>query len=265
MIKNWIRKIVKNWCSVRIKNYINKYEKVWKNNEYEIKYLFHSCPDSNLLIVVFSGFAGHHVEAKYNYVRTLEKIQANKLFILDRYGYENVGSYYLGDKCSLYQNGIIEKFINSIINELGIKRVVFSGSSKGGSAALLYGLKMHVSDIICGSPQFYLGDYLNLNDYHKCIYESIATNTLYDQEWFNHLISDYIISCNKTINIFLLYSIKEESYNNDIKYLISELERNDVINLSLKEMEYENHSVTGKYFAPYFIQVIQDIISSEIH
>lgn len=52
-----------------------------------LKYILKKCPESNILVVVFSGFPGN-TKAKYNYMRTLKGLNCNKLFLLDDFGYK---------------------------------------------------------------------------------------------------------------------------------------------------------------------------------
>lgn len=74
---------------------MKRQQKVFPFYGRKIKYLFEP-NDSPILIVVFSSFPGKWRKARYNYVSTLSKTPANKLFILDNFGYRKKGSYYLG-------------------------------------------------------------------------------------------------------------------------------------------------------------------------
>ena len=61
-----------------------------------LRYLLQTSRLSDTLVVCFSGFGNGGV-AKYNYISTLKSVNANKLFILDDFGYNKQGSYYLGE------------------------------------------------------------------------------------------------------------------------------------------------------------------------
>lgn len=143
-------------------------QKIFSSEKVQLKYLYYKSKN-DILLVVFSGFGGKNVAGRFNYVRTLRDCRANKLFILDDFGYNSVGSYYLGNNCVVYNDSVIESLVYEIAEKCRAKKIVFAGSSKGGSAALLYGFRMNVNQIICGSPQYKIGDYLNANDYHRKI------------------------------------------------------------------------------------------------
>ena len=54
------------------------------------------------------------------------------------------------------------------MKELGMEKdqVTVTGFSKGGSAALYYGLKLGIRNIICAVPQIYIGNYIDNNWKH---------------------------------------------------------------------------------------------------
>lgn len=63
---------------------------------HDIKYILEKNKNSDDLIVVFSGIPRPGIKARYNYMRTLEKVNVNKLYILDDLGFDQRGGYYLG-------------------------------------------------------------------------------------------------------------------------------------------------------------------------
>ncbi len=227
--------------------YILKKERVFIGNN-EIKYLFLDNKKSKKLVVVFSGFAGHNEPARYNYIRTLLHTNTKKLFILDDFGYKKVGSYYLGNNCRLYDSRELEELITKIISEHDITETVFCGSSKGGSTALIYGCRMGVDHIIAGSPQYRIADYLNENDYHKCILESIKRNDGNDNNWLNNCINTAIKNADVNTKITVMFSSKEEAYENDIKHLIEDLKKH-FKDVELIDKGYIDHSEIGQYFS----------------
>lgn len=83
------------YLSTKIKVYFkeNKYNKEGCN----IKYILEK-EKSDILIVIMSSCTRPGIKARYNYNRTLKNIKVNKLFILDDFGNDSRGSYYLGKK-----------------------------------------------------------------------------------------------------------------------------------------------------------------------
>lgn len=93
-----------------------------------LPYLFYK-NNSRRLVIVFSAFSGK--ARRYNYVKGLRQIDADRLYILDPFGVK--GSY------NLYENGLTKpreytlKLINSIISSGNYSEIYTVGSSKGGT------------------------------------------------------------------------------------------------------------------------------------
>lgn len=71
-------------------------QRVFKGERYDIKYVLERNKNSKDLIIVFTSCTKVGQKARYNYVRTLDKYKCNKLFILDDFGFDKRGAYYLG-------------------------------------------------------------------------------------------------------------------------------------------------------------------------
>lgn len=170
------------------------YIKVKERQNNGISYVYQR-KKTDTLVVVFSGFAGKNVPAKYNLVRTLFGRKEARLFLLDNFGYKKVGSYYLGNSMGLWNNSNIEKLIRSIIERDKYNNIIFCGSSKGGTAALLYGLKMNVTKIIIGSPQYKIGEYLLQNEYHKLLLKEIIGDSGVTVDFLNNILKMQITNC----------------------------------------------------------------------
>lgn len=219
----------------------------------KVHYIFKK-GQSKGMIVVFSGFAGHNIKARYNYYSSLRKNKkSNILFILDDFGYKKVGSYYLGDACQLYKNRVVETFLSIIKKQHSIMNTIFLGTSKGGSSALIYGLETEASEIIIGSPQYLIGDYLNENEYHKLILHSILDEKNgYDVAFLNNLIPSIINKSDKA-SIVLIYSSLEQDYDSDISKLISQLKEKKSFNLTLIDKEFANHGEIALFFKEFLL------------
>lgn len=136
-------------------------EKIYTNSKLPITYLF--VPASNIksdkLIIIFSAFSSIN-RPEYNYIATFSNVNVNRLYILDNYGER--GSYYLG----CINNFDVEKSVYSLITyilqqyNIDKQNVVCVGSSKGGFAALYYGIKYEFGYVISGEPQIYVAKYL---------------------------------------------------------------------------------------------------------
>lgn len=180
-------------------------ERKYSESGLRLRYVFKGQRNSDRLVVVFSAFAGHEVKARYNYMTTLKIIKDNQLYILDDFGYHNVGSYYLGNQCQIYETDIVTHLINTIKEKCAAKDIIYVGSSKGGSSAMIYGLKNNVEHILVGSPQYHIGWYLSENDYHKKILDSIIGGTHYSVDWLDGLIRNNVVEKNKNTTQHLMF------------------------------------------------------------
>ena len=83
----------------------------------------------------------------YNYIKTLNPFKVDALYIKDTWGYR--GSYYLMDHGNCRPYDSVLNLIYKILSRKKYSRIICIGSSKGGSAAILFGLKI-------GATKFFL-------------------------------------------------------------------------------------------------------------
>ncbi|MDU3521530.1 accessory Sec system protein Asp2 [Clostridium saudiense] len=235
-------------------------QRVFKGERYDIKYVLERNKNSKDLIIVFTSCTKVGQKARYNYVRTLDKYKCNKLFILDDFGFDKRGAYYLGENGNFGIEKDVELLIDKTICNLNTNKNIFIGSSKGGYAALYFGIKQNESIIITGAPQYNLGNYLNLPG-HKDILKYIMGKIDLDSiDYLNNLmkksINKYLENSNK---IYIHYSIKEETYESDIKDLISLLDNKEIeVHKDIKEYKY--HSELTRFFPQYIKNILDEVI-----
>ena len=215
-----------------------------------LKYIFNKCLESNILVVVFSGFPGN-TKAKYNYMRTLKGLNCNKLFLLDDFGYKKRGAYYLGEDGDFYVQDLVRELVLKIKDELNINCIITAGSSKGGTSAIYHGLRVSAD-----APQYFIGDYLN-TDSHQNILKGIVGA---DVELLNGIVKKEIQNYDaQKPKIYLHYSRKEHTYSEHISDLISDMEKNN-FEVMCDESDYEEHSEVAKFFPTFLINTINSII-----
>ncbi|MGG7058103.1 hypothetical protein ACQPUZ_07365 [Clostridium tertium] len=244
-----IEEINKNINKKRFKG-----EKIF-SSIHPIKYYFEKAKINNKskLIVVFSAFSNS--DAKYNYISTLKICDCNKLFILDDFGKK--GTYYLG----LNGNFDIESSVISLItyimskNNIEFSNVVSIGSSKGGSAAIYYGMKYNFGNVIAGAPQYKIGTYLSdlsISDYAFDIFGEINDS---NRVKYNNLIR---LVANTKTNIYLLTSDGDNQYKKVLKefeYVSRELQ----IKLNVEKCNINSHGEISKEF-PKFLYDKLDLV-----
>lgn len=239
-----------------------KEKKFYKNN-HRIKYILERSKNSKDLIVILSGIPRPGLKARYNYNRTLRNVKANKLYILDDFGYDQRGCFYLGKNKDFKIQEICKDLINEVKKKLNIKNTIYAGSSKGGFAALYFGLQDKGSTIIAGGPQYILGNHLKASErYLKNTLPYILGNNYNenDIQYLNDLIKKHIYETNgNDCNIYIHYSNKEFTYERHVKFLIEDLKKN---NIQFEEdvEEYETHPEIAFYFPKFLINTLKKVI-----
>lgn len=238
------------------------YEKTY-NGENPIKYLLYQNKSSDVLIVVFSSLTRPGVPARYNYIRTLENCNVNKLFILDDLGPDHRGCYCLGKNREYSIEKDTQDLIDKIKNEFQIKHTIYTGSSKGGWCALNFGLNDKNADIIVGGCQY------NLGTYFVVLPNIRLDNWLWgpnysemDVEILNGKIKEKIERGNSSNNrIHVHYSDKEHTYEEHIMYMLEDL-RNNGFTYDEEVLHYEDHNDLVKYFPQYLIREVDKVLLS---
>lgn len=234
--------------------YIQAQEKTFRN---KLKYVLRKKRNSDVLLVVFSGFPGNG-KAGYNYMRTLRNIPCNTLFILDDFGYEQRGSYYLGESGDFFVKELVLELITETMNDLAIKMLVTAGSSKGGTCALMFGLLKKADAIIAGAPQYYIGDYLATDDHHK-IMEGICGSNLDAKDILNRIVPNLVLKYEGNTEVYLHYSPYEHTYPEHIQYLIDDLNQVGIaIYSDIKN--YTAHQDVAYYFPHFLRSTISNIL-----
>lgn len=238
-----INNIIKDF-KVTKKSFSN--EKI-HNSNLGIRYHFKKAVFNNKdkLIIVFSAFSND--KPKYNYINTLSTYDCNKLYILDNYGTK--GTYYLGLNGGFEVETAVVSLISKIVaeNNINFKNIISIGSSKGGTAALYYGMKYNFGNIIVGAPQYKIGTYLS-----DLSIKTYADEIFGDRSIANRIKYDNLIRliCNNKSKIYLLTSDGDNQYDRVLKsfeYVAEELK----LDLTIDKCEISHHNDIAKEFPKY--------------
>ena len=235
-----------------------------------IKYLFEKHNQSNKLAIIFSGiykdeFRGIKDAAKYNYIGTLEPIKINKLFILDNYF--GKFCYYLGEGGnSVYESATLA-LITKMINQLNLTKdnILTIGSSKGGTAALYFGLKYGFQHIIVGAPQIFPGKYLKNVLGRRSTFISDRLVEIIDEEEhfsferFDQLITNELLMCDHKPDISIHVGSGDTLFQTDI-LPFQKLCIKQGINPLIEVSDYSDHGLTGTYFSPFLLQCLDKLL-----
>lgn len=245
-----MKKISKLFSSLYTRIDIKIREKKFNN---QLNYLFYS-QKSDTLLIIFSAFTGE--KRRYNYVRGLAKCQADRLYILDPWGYK--GSYNMYENGFDYPEKITDALISEIMKKGNYKRVITAGSSKGGTCAIYFGLKHGVNEIFSGACQYNLGSYLHRKD-HESIFLGMMGENAGDKE--AEILNKKIPHCleksqgTSTI-IHVLYSKKELTYQRQIVDLLAKLKECRYKYIEIEE-QFIRHDDVGYSFLNYLLNNIK--------
>lgn len=226
------------------------------------KYLLYKT-GSDTLMICFQAMPPTNIRL-YNNVKGFSNLPVDRLYISDSWGYR--GSYYLYENGELQPFNSTKKLIEKIINDGKYKNIYTCGTSKGGSAAIIYGLLIGADYIFSGACQYYIGSYLNVPEHLPILQKmSIPKKEKEMVDTLNQVMPSIIRNPikNKKTSIHLIYSRLEHTYEEHIQYLIADLIQNG-FSVNLNEYGFKNHSEVGIYYLKY-IQNWFDNINNERH
>lgn len=252
--------MLKKLKSIAMKLLIRKKEKTFGR----IRYLLIPGKRSDKLVIVFSGFAGGS-EAHYNYIRTLNKLPCDRLYLLDEYGLkENPGSYYLGENGDFFLTGDILELVGKLHRERGIKKVITVGSSKGGSAAIYYGLLLKADYTVAGAPQYYIGSYLNTDKNRPILEKIMGDASPASLAALDDLMKKEIeASSGAPGKIYLHYSPLEHTYPEHIRDMIRDLKGRGFDVVEDNAYTYREHSDVASYFPAYLRSTVTALLNEK--
>lgn len=238
-----------------------KGEKIFHGKK-DIKYLYKRSEASKHLIVVFSGYSIHQkLKAVYNYINVLENCEINRLFILDSYGYDSRGCWYLGEGGKHDVEESVIDLINNIIQEEKFDKnnVILMGSSKGGFASLYFGVKYNFPHIITASPQIYLGKYFteHLKHGEEIMNSIIPKDDSNRIDKLNNLIQSNVTK-GKDTKIYIYCGVLDSHLNEQVLPFIND--NKDILNIYL-ELVQGDHSRIGREIERRLPSIIKDIVN----
>lgn len=170
--------------------------------------------DTRHLIVVFSGFGLG--EFTYDFEHALQDCPSDVLWIKDQF--DGHCAYYLCKDMDFSIEAAVLALIVAVLDELRLARsqCTLAGFSKGGSAALYFGLKHGFDNIVATVPQFRIGSYAARN------WPVVAAHMMGAADEASVLALDRLLpetlagaACNKK-NIYLLTSPADPQFATEI-------------------------------------------------
>lgn len=229
-------------------------EKQYTHENCTLKYIFNPKANSKTLLIIFSGGSPEGVPARYNYVNNVRKYPSNQLYILDDFGPNERGAFYLGQNRDFYIERAVSALIKHICDEYKIDNtnIISCGTSKGGFCALYFAFKYHYGAAVVGAPQILLGDYLN-TEQHKYGLEYLAGNT--DEEsisFLNGLLLEAMRTSSTHPKIYLHCSQYEHHYPEHVLPFL-DVANELGVDVTLDLGNYEHHEEVTPHY-PIFLR-----------
>lgn len=220
--------------------------------------------DNNRLIVVFSGF-GDGRFFTYDFINSLSENPATIVWIKD--DFYSMCSYYMCKEMDFSIERSICKFIDELLFEFGLKKeqCVLAGFSKGGTAALYFGIKYNFKNIISTVPQFNIGSYIR-SDWPDVAQHMMGTVSVQNTLFLDSLLHDVLIDDGfYDKNIYLLTSTSDVQYNNEIKPNISLFVKYSNFNLFYAEsLLVTEHNQVTSYHVPLILGILNSLAQGAV-
>jgi len=240
------------------------HEKRYSAHGTRVKYMFYKEHKSNILLVSFPACAPN--TAKYNYMRTLLPFKCNKLFLLDDFGENHQGCYFVEDS--------VEKSVTDLLNakiawceqslcggQKSQLKVIFIGSSKGGYSALNFSFLIPNVHVVIGAPQYYLGSYLDKPSTHCNLRFIVKEVTEDKKERLNIRLKNRIKGSETMPNkVYFHYSNVEHTYQEHVKDMIADLKERGV-QIVEDVHTYPDHGGLKDFYPPFLVKTINKIIN----
>lgn len=138
--------------------------------------------------------------------------------------------------------------IQKVMGDLKPAKVVCCGSSKGGYAALNFGVEIPNSVMIVGAPQYFLTTYL-LAGNTVTLDHILGERTKEKEEVVEFFLRNKLLKNPniETQKVYLHYSDKEHTYEEHIMHMLKDMEDSGYC-IEKDVADYTNHSDVSYYF-----------------
>lgn len=187
------------------------------SGKFPIEYKFtHARNGNRRLLVVFANL---NAPDEYGWANgVLDKVRSNILWIRDRF--DGVNSYYLCKEMDFSLEDSVIGLISRVMHALELTPgdCIMFGSSKGGTAALYYGLKYGFGDIVASVPQFAIGSFVKEHMQPSARFMMGEDIPQQNVEIIDSLLADVVWrSGNRDANIYLISSPQDEQYKQHVE------------------------------------------------
>ncbi|MFC7218385.1 hypothetical protein ACFQLX_09415 [Streptomyces polyrhachis] len=202
---------------------------------FPVEYRFaHAKGGNRHLVVVFANFSAPDDYGWSNGV--FDNVRANILWIRDRF--DGMNSYYLCRDMDFSLEQSVMGVITNVMRSLGLTPddVTMWGGSKGGSAALYFGLRYGFRNIVSIVPQFQIGTYV------ATVHPKVARYMLgegvpaQNVRAVDAVLPELVRSeVNREANVYLLSSPQDEQYKTQVEPFLGLFQRYENFNFFYSE------------------------------
>ncbi|ATW51242.1 hypothetical protein [Streptomyces peucetius] len=224
---------------------------------YPVEYRFaHAKGGNRHLVVVFANFAATDDYGWSNGV--LDPVRANILWIRDRFHGSN--SYYLCKEMDFGLEQSVAAVITKVMKALDLTPddVTMWGGSKGGSAALFFGLRYGFRNIVSLVPQFLIGTYVSKRNPRVARFmlgEGVPEENV---RIVDAIIPDLVRSgVSRTTNVYLLSSPQDEQYPEQVEPFVGLFQGYDNFNFIYSESPFiTGHTQVTRRNVPFLMGLV---------
>lgn len=258
-----IRKIRKYYDYFVTKFKVLREQKVYKFQEISLKYIYKAKKQADVLVVVFSACTRPGLKARYNYVKTLDGLNCNRLYILDDFGYDQRGSYYLGHMPEFKELEATVSLVQKVMKDTKPRQVLFCGSCKGGYGALNIGSRFENSVMIVGEPTYRIATEFKLAEDLMRYWMGDVTeeNIEYVDKYLENQLRKNPYISNQKVCFF--YSEKDEYVTLHTNPLLQTLCEAGY-DFEKEPAQFVAHADLGLYFPEYLKKKVRQYLSDEI-
>ncbi|CCJ91257.1 conserved domain protein [Cronobacter turicensis 564] len=215
--------------------------------------------DTQHMIFIFSGFGGAGMFT-WDFANALQDCPAHVVWIKD--DFDNACTYYLCHHNDFYVEQAVITFIDAMLARYGLDKTqcTLAGFSKGGSAALWYGLKYGFKNIVSTVPQFHIGSYARRN-WPEVFTHMTGEGSEASARQLDTLLPRQL-SCDTALdkNIYLLTSEADIQYESEVKPYISDFRKYHNFNLFMAQsLLIREHNQVTSYHVPLLLGIFYSL------
>lgn len=214
--------------------------------EMPVNYLLETHPGARKLVVVFSAMAPVG-SFTYNYRDAVSVLDAHTLFVMDDCG--DQGAYFFSDHRDESIRRSVLSAVTDVKDRLGVdwSDVAFVGSSKGGTAALIFGGTVPVGRIVVGAPQTRVGSFLKKPHPNVLEYMTGGTDEA-DIAWADEIVPRQLRGLAPSTSVEVIIGTRDHHYRDHLPLLRRELSAMGHSNLLVREVPGLTHAEIGPPF-----------------